>query len=248
LLITSLNDSELFYILTAETGCKFGIKALLPSSSKSPIPNMYYIVSLTLPLQSTQVQAVEALVVFTAFMFLQFAVSRMLTVASVAEAEAGAVCSLPSSFIGRVVSPVHSLTTLIPPVVYILCVAFNRFMQPNWMQHMSIPNNYVHQETEVALRVATCASTFALLRFFEYALKHLGNQWHVIGVWCFLHVKSRRTDQLPSPEAGEIQARADRSICSGASSSVYVSRSPQLSSNNNDVFAGPYLSSRRFFQ
>ena len=184
---------------------------------------MYYIAGLTLPLPSTR--AVEAFVTFTTFRFLQSSVSRIRATAPVAEAEAGTVRSLPTSFIGKVVSPVHGFAIFVPPAVYILSVSVNRFMQPSWMQRMSLPNNYIHDETKVALRIAACASTFVFLRVISRALIHLGNQWHAIGVRSLRYsLVHQQTDQLPSSETGEIQDRADWSICSSASSSVYVSR------------------------
>ncbi|KAG2342133.1 hypothetical protein BDR05DRAFT_365196 [Suillus weaverae] len=88
---------------------------------------------------------------------------------------------MPTSFVGQIVSPIQGLASFIPPLMYILCVTFNRFTQPAWMQYMSLPHNYLQHETEVALRIAACASTFVLLRFIESAFTHLGNQWHLIG-------------------------------------------------------------------
>jgi len=140
---------------------------------------MYYIAGLTLPVPSPQV--VNGFVTFTTFRFLQLLISSIRAIAPVAESEAGAIRKLPTSFIGKVVTPVHGLVSLIPPVTYVICVTVNRFMQPSWMQRMSLPNTYLHQETEVALRVAACASTFVLLRFFKRTFSHLGNQWHGIG-------------------------------------------------------------------
>jgi len=154
----------------------------------NPNPNprfsMYYIAGLALPVSSTQ--AVEGLVVFTTFRFFQYNISSTRAIAPVAEAEAGAIRMMPTTFIAKAVTPVHGLAMSIPPVTYMLCVAVNRFIQPSWMQRMSLPDNYVHQETKLALRVAACASTFVLLRAIERAFTHLGNQWHFIGVWIFL--------------------------------------------------------------
>jgi len=145
---------------------------------------MYYIAGLALPVSSTQ--AVEGLVVFTTFRFFQHGISRTRAIAPVAEAEAGAIRMMPTNFIGKAVTPVHGLAAFIPPVTYMLSVAVNRFIQPSWMQRMSLPDNYMNQETKLALRVAACASTFVLLRFMERTFMHLGNQWHYIGVWIFL--------------------------------------------------------------
>ncbi|KAG0704283.1 hypothetical protein DFH29DRAFT_1078446 [Suillus ampliporus] len=139
---------------------------------------MYYIAGLAIP---SSTQAVEGLAVLTTFRFIQYALSRMYTTAHVAEAEAGPIRTMPSSVIGKFISPIQALASLVPPATYMLCVAFNRFTQPAWIQRMSIPNHYVTHDTEVALRVAACASTILFLRFIEITFTHLGNQWHAIG-------------------------------------------------------------------
>ncbi|KAG2151357.1 hypothetical protein DEU56DRAFT_777465 [Suillus clintonianus] len=139
---------------------------------------MYYIAGLTLP---SFAQTVEGLAVFTTFRSLQYVLSSTLAIAPVAKAEAGDIRSTPTSFVGKIVSPIHGLSYFIPPATYILCVTFNRFVQPAWMQRMNLPTNYFQPETEIALRIAACASTFMLLRFMGRIFTHLGNQWHAIG-------------------------------------------------------------------
>ncbi|KAG2352917.1 hypothetical protein BDR07DRAFT_1228994, partial [Suillus spraguei] len=100
---------------------------------------------------------------------------------SVASAEAGSIRTSPTSFIGKIITPIHDLPFFIPPVTYILCVTFNRFVQPAWMQRMSLPDTYLKHEDKVGLRVAACAATFVLIRFTGRIFNHLGNQWHAIG-------------------------------------------------------------------
>ncbi|KAG0704284.1 hypothetical protein DFH29DRAFT_912740 [Suillus ampliporus] len=139
---------------------------------------MYYIAGLAIP---PSTQAVEGLAVLTTFSFIYNVISRTRAIAPVAEAEAGPVRTMPSSFIAKIVSPIHALAGFAPPATYMLCVTFNRFTQPAWMQRMGLPNNYMTQDTKVALRVAACASTILLLRFIGITFTHLGNQWHAIG-------------------------------------------------------------------
>lgn len=141
---------------------------------------MYYIAGLTSALPSSA-QTVEGLAVFTTFRYLQYLISRIRTTAPVANAEAGSIRTTPTSFIGKIISPIHGLSFFIPPVTYILCVPFNRFVQPAWMQRMSLPNTHFKHENQVGLRVAACAATFVLLRFTGRTMMHLGNQWHAIG-------------------------------------------------------------------
>ncbi|KAG2039634.1 hypothetical protein BDR03DRAFT_859716 [Suillus americanus] len=105
----------------------------------------------------------------------------MRAIAPVADAEAGSIRTTPTSFIGKIISPIHGLSIIIPPVTYVLCVPFNSFVQPAWMQRMSLPNTYFKHENQVGLRVAACAATFVLIRFSGHTFTHLGNQWHAIG-------------------------------------------------------------------
>ncbi|KAG2342127.1 hypothetical protein BDR05DRAFT_964432 [Suillus weaverae] len=142
---------------------------------------MYYIAGLTTNLPSST-QTVEGLAVFTTFRYFQYVLSRIRVIAPVANAEAGSVRTTPTSLIGKFISsPIPGIPIFALPVTYILCVTFNRFTQPAWMQRMSLPNSYFKHETEIGLRVAACAATFVLIRFTGRAMTHLGNQWHAIG-------------------------------------------------------------------
>ncbi|KAG1720344.1 hypothetical protein EDB19DRAFT_1918040 [Suillus lakei] len=141
---------------------------------------MYYIAGLTLGLPSSS-QGLEGLAVFTTFRYIQYIVSGVRAIAPVANAEVGPIRSTPTSFIGKIVSPMHGPSIFIPPVTYIICVTFNRFAQPAWMQRMSLPDDYFQHETEVGLRIAAYALTFVVLEFSGRTFKHLGNQRHAIG-------------------------------------------------------------------
>lgn len=122
----------------------------------------------------------------------------MRTIAPVAYAEAGGIRIAPKSLIGKIIaSPISGLSMFIPPVTYILCVTFNRFVQPAWMQRMSLPTNtYFNHEIEVGLRVAACAATFVLLRVTARTMTLLGNQWHAIGVRTDLFLSMRTKHKI----------------------------------------------------
>ncbi|KAG1748699.1 hypothetical protein EDB19DRAFT_1905040 [Suillus lakei] len=62
-----------------------------------------------------------------------YGISRTRAIAPVAKAEAGSIRTTPTSFIGKIVSPIQGLASFIPPLTYILCATFNHFVQPAWM-------------------------------------------------------------------------------------------------------------------
>jgi hypothetical protein len=138
---------------------------------------MYSITSLTiLP------QVVEGLVVLTTLWCFQYVISCVRTVAPIAAAESGAIRTMPTTFIGKAVTPIHGLAAYFPSTIYVLCVTGNLFTQPAWMQRMSLPNDYFQYETKVVLRIAACVLSVVLTRFIGRAYMHIGNQWHLIGV------------------------------------------------------------------
>jgi len=137
---------------------------------------MYSITSLTiLP------QVVEGLVVLTTLWCFQYVISCVRTVAPIAAAESGAIRTMPTTFVGKAVTPIHGLAAYLPSTIYVLCVTGNLFTQPAWMQRMSLPNDYFQYETKVVLRIAACVLSVVLTRFIGRAYMHIGNQWHLIG-------------------------------------------------------------------
>ncbi|KAG1748697.1 hypothetical protein EDB19DRAFT_220599 [Suillus lakei] len=138
---------------------------------------MYYIAGLTIPVPP---QAVEGLAVFTTLRFFQYSISRTRAIAPIAKAESGAIRTTPTTFIGKAVTPIHALASFIPSLTYIICITSNLFIQPAWMQCMSLPNDYFQHETKISLRIAACTATFILLRFIRRTFTHLGNQWHAV--------------------------------------------------------------------
>ncbi|KAG1772325.1 hypothetical protein EDD22DRAFT_965761 [Suillus occidentalis] len=103
---------------------------------------MYYIAGLTIQIPP---QAVEGLAVFTTLRFIQYSVSRARAIAAVAKVESGAIRTRPTTFIGRIVTPIHLVTSSISSMTYVLCIRRQ------------------HQETKVALenrgmRIDLCTS------------------------------------------------------------------------------------------
>ncbi|KAG6372203.1 hypothetical protein JVT61DRAFT_7996 [Boletus reticuloceps] len=89
--------------------------------------------------------------------------------------------SMPSTFLGRFITPIHGLAIFIPPLVYVGALTLNRFQQPEWMARFAFSTEMIDATQRSALRVVACAASFALRSFSDGTFRHLGDQWHAIG-------------------------------------------------------------------
>ncbi|KAG1774853.1 hypothetical protein EV702DRAFT_1047390 [Suillus placidus] len=67
----------------------------------------------------TSTQAVEGLAVLTTLQFFHYGISRTRAIALVAKAEAGSIRTMPTSFVGQIVSPIQGLASFIPPLMFL---------------------------------------------------------------------------------------------------------------------------------
>ncbi|KAH7913393.1 hypothetical protein BJ138DRAFT_1002323 [Hygrophoropsis aurantiaca] len=140
-----------------------------------------YIAGLSLPFSATQ--SVEGLVSLATAQFFYNAFKTMANLKVLADAEGGAVRpqTVPTSFLAKIVSPIHGLAFFVPPLAFIVGVACNDFYQPKWMLDLSLPNDLISSHSKVAVRVAACLAGLSYAKVMESGFKHLGDQWHVIG-------------------------------------------------------------------
>ncbi|KIJ64445.1 hypothetical protein HYDPIDRAFT_90192 [Hydnomerulius pinastri MD-312] len=140
-----------------------------------------YIAGLNLPISLSQ--GVEALVTLTTIDFFRYVMGRMRAVKVSSDEKGGRIRpeTMPTSFLGRVISPIHGLATFVPPVAFILGVTLNSFKQPDWMLKMALPDDIVQPEVKTALRLATCVASLAMKIVMDRTFNTLGEQWHVIG-------------------------------------------------------------------
>ncbi|KAH7928389.1 hypothetical protein BV22DRAFT_1030686 [Leucogyrophana mollusca] len=140
-----------------------------------------YIAGLSLPFSPTQ--CVEGIVSLATAQFFFTTFKKMAAVKAVAEAEGGAVRpqTMPTSFLAKIISPIHGLAFFLPPLAYMIGVACNGFHQPQWMLNFSLPDDVVSTHGKVALRGLACFIGLGFAKIMESGVKHLGDQWHVIG-------------------------------------------------------------------
>ncbi|KAF9223285.1 hypothetical protein BS17DRAFT_781622 [Gyrodon lividus] len=142
-----------------------------------------YIAGLNLPIPISSSQGLEALVVLTTTDYFRYVITETNSIAVRSESKGGHIRqeSMPTSFLGRIISPIHGLAFLLPPAVYVGGVVLNGFRQPDWMAKFALSGNVMGLEWRNALRLVACSATLSLRRITARAFDHLGEQWHVIG-------------------------------------------------------------------
>ncbi|KAF9223284.1 hypothetical protein BS17DRAFT_781620 [Gyrodon lividus] len=140
-----------------------------------------YIAGLNLPISSSQ--GLEALVVLATLDSFRYIITEVKSLAVRSESKGGRIRpeSLPTSLLGRIISPIFGYSFVATPAVYVGVVVLNGFRQPDWMEKFAISNEIVGLEWRNALKVVACSATFALKLVAAHVLDHLAEQWHIIG-------------------------------------------------------------------
>ena len=135
-------------------------------------------------------QWLEVLVVLSTAEFIRYTIAKMKGVAVASESKGGHIRkeSMPSTFLGQIISPIHGLATFIPPLVYTGALVLNGFRQPEWIANFTLSTEMVDPTWRNALRIGACVASFALKSFMNSIFEHLGEQWHAIGVGAKLTV------------------------------------------------------------
>ncbi|KAG8212852.1 hypothetical protein J3R82DRAFT_11169 [Butyriboletus roseoflavus] len=88
---------------------------------------------------------------------------------------------MPPTSLGWIISPIHGLAILIPPLVYVGALVLNGFQPPEWMTRFAFSSEMMDSTSRNASRVVACVANFALRSLTSSTFEHLGDQWHVIG-------------------------------------------------------------------
>ena len=142
--------------------------------------NTMYIAGLYL----SHAQGVESIVCLTTAAQFFIASRQHKATARRAETEGGSIVKMPTSVVGRIVTPIQIASFVVPTVVYFASVVTNRMVQPAWMQRWRLPLE-VSVGQEAWLRTAACLAAFGMLRAMSATFGYLGKQYHYIGVSLF---------------------------------------------------------------
>jgi len=141
-----------------------------------------YIAGLRFPIPSPQ--WLEVLVVLSTADYIRYNIAKIKDLAVISESKGGRVRpeSMPPTFLGRIISPIHGLAIFLPPMIYVSTLILNRFEPPEWMARFAFSAEMLDSTWRNTLRVVACAASFALRSFTARIFEHLGDQWHAIGV------------------------------------------------------------------
>ncbi|KAH7885377.1 hypothetical protein F5I97DRAFT_1810960, partial [Phlebopus sp. FC_14] len=90
--------------------------------------------------------------------------------------------NMPTSLLGKIVTPIHGLAFFIHPFSYIIALSLNKFHQPQWILNMALPDDIAQPAWKTSLRLLACAATLGMTSIVHRTFDHLGEQWHAIGV------------------------------------------------------------------
>lgn len=148
------------------------------------LPLIMYIAGLNLALSSPQ--WLEGLVVLSTAEYIRSAIAKMRELAIISESKGGRIRpeSMPPTFLGWIITPIHGLAIFIPPLVYVGALVLNGFQPPEWMARFAFSSEMEMMDStwRNASRVVACIASFALKSLTKSTFKHLGDQWHAIGV------------------------------------------------------------------
>ncbi|KAI9460301.1 hypothetical protein HD554DRAFT_2294790, partial [Boletus coccyginus] len=139
-----------------------------------------YIAGLKFPTPSPQ--WLEVLIVLSTADYIQYNIAKIKDLAVISESKGGHVRleSMPPTFLGHIITPIHELAILLPPLIYVDTLVLNQFEQPEWMVRFVFSPEMLNSMWRNTLRVVACTASLTLRCFTDCIFEHLGDQWHTI--------------------------------------------------------------------
>ncbi|EJC99316.1 uncharacterized protein FOMMEDRAFT_142877 [Fomitiporia mediterranea MF3/22] len=101
-----------------------------------------------------------------------------------AEEKGGRIKSMPTSLVGKLVTPVHAAAIILPAVTYLVAVPLNGCVQPQFITRFALPNFGLSQDVVNLLRIASCVGLIGTWQLFTHCVGLLKNSgtYHSVGV------------------------------------------------------------------
>ncbi|KAK7438393.1 hypothetical protein VKT23_018007 [Stygiomarasmius scandens] len=130
-------------------------------------------------------QGVEAIVAGSTLLSFGAVIARQRQFYLKSEVHGGRIISLPTSTLGRLVTPFHAVTVAVVPLSYLGAVLSNGLQQPQWYQETGFgpeTDLTVGIGGKAMIRTLASLGIVALTWFHDAAVRALGKQLHYIGV------------------------------------------------------------------
>lgn len=100
---------------------------------------------------------------------------------------------MPTSLLGKVITPIQVTVTALTPVLYLGILSFYGFRQPDWFAKTALPDSWLAKlglsETgKAVVRLASMAVALWSYRVAQKSVEQLDKQFHYIGVSVLLYM------------------------------------------------------------
>ncbi|EJC98041.1 uncharacterized protein FOMMEDRAFT_143515 [Fomitiporia mediterranea MF3/22] len=102
----------------------------------------------------------------------------------VAAEKGGQIKSMPTSLVGKIVSPIHAAGMMLPVITYLVAVPLNGCAQPGFISRFALPNFRLSEDVVNLLRVASTVGLIGTWKLLMQTVSLLGKSgtFHHIGV------------------------------------------------------------------
>lgn len=99
-----------------------------------------------------------------------------------AREKGGSIKTMPTTRIGKLVTPIHAAAMIIPPVAYLIIIPFNGGVQPGFISRFGLPKFGLGDTAINVLRVVGCAGLVLAGKILTASRSALGQSFHFVGV------------------------------------------------------------------
>jgi hypothetical protein len=168
-----------------------------PSSNATTTIAAMYIAGLNLTLAPTRTSpgVVEPIIYTSLLVILVSLMGYTNKSLASATAKGGEIKRMPTSLLGKIVTPIHGAAILLSPALYLGSLPFYGFRQPEWFERTALPDSWLAElglgETgKAVVKLVSMGVTIWLSKIAQKTIEQLDKQFHFIGVSISLYLPS----------------------------------------------------------